>query len=381
MTWVTPTRQQLRIINAANVTGQLRSGPMIPNSVLRVIADSNAALAHGCYSYLDWQALQLLPDTCDLPWLMRWANMLGVSVGSATYAVGMVAFNGIAGITIPAATQLVATVGSETTIFHTNAIATLGSGATQVAVTALTPGETGLSAGSQLSLVIGIPGVNGLISILSLTDGVDEDTESEVRANVLMRMRQPPMGGDANDYVAWALDYPGCTRAWCAPQEMGIGTVTVRFMMDLRNATSNPMTSGFPTPADVAGMQIWIDSKRPVTALDCFVVAPIPEPVSCSISKLLTTTSPVDSVDSSTVDASTMANIATSLTSMLFANSAPSYALNGVTQDAQTIFAVWISDAILRAAGVLSFDISTTSDHVMPTPGSLAVLGNIVLSP
>jgi len=350
---------------------------MIPNSVLRAIADANAAMAFHVLLYVDFLAKNLLPDTAELDWLIRWANIFGVPIGSATYASGTANLSGVSGLPIPAGTQLTA---NATILFQTTEQVTLGSGPTPVPFVALTAGKTGLSVGSPLSLSLGLSGVNGAITIASFIDGVDADSESLVRANVLDHIRQPPMGGDAEDYVQWAKTYPGCTRAWCSPQEMGIGTVTLRFMMDDQNATSNPLTSGFPTPTDVAGMQKWIDARRPVTVLDAFVVAPIPEPINCSISNLLTTSSPVDPVDNSTIDASTMSNIIASLSSMLFSRGSPAYALNGVPQEAQTIAAVWVSDAILNAAGVISFDF-TGVDHPMPTPGSIAVLGNVVLSP
>ena len=81
-----------------------------------------------------------------------------------------------------------------------------------------------------------------------LDGGTDEETDEELRARVLRRIRQPPMGGDAYDYVAWALAVPGVTRAWCSPLEMGIGTVTVRFMMDDLRADND----GFPIADDIA---------------------------------------------------------------------------------------------------------------------------------
>ena len=38
--------------------------------------------------------------------------------------------------------------------------------------------------------------------------------------------------GDNDDYVAWATEVPGVTRAWCSPNGMGAGTVVVRFVRD-----------------------------------------------------------------------------------------------------------------------------------------------------
>ena len=242
----------------------------------------------------------------------------------------------------------------------------MGNGPTSVPITALTPGETGLEIGSPLSFVVGIAGINGTAPIATFTDGVNAETETELRANVLDVLAQPPMGGDANDYVQWAKQFPGVTRAWCSPREMGVGTVTLRFMMDQLRATSLPSTNGFPTSTDVAALQAYLNTKRPVTAMDCFVVAPIPQPISFTINDL------------DNDDAATVANITESVTAMLLAKGAPAFALNGIAQAASTIYTAWISDAIYQAVGVNYFDLVMT-DQSPVSNGSLAVLGNIIL--
>lgn len=68
--------------------------------------------------------------------------------------------------------------------------------------------------------------------------------------------------------------------------------------------------------------------------------------------------------------------IASAVTSMLKDRAKPAYSLNGVAQDAQTIYATWVSDSILDASGIESFTL-TMSDQVMPDKGSMAVLGTI----
>jgi uncharacterized phage protein gp47/JayE len=52
----------------------------------------------------------------------------------------------------------------------------------------------------------------------------------------------PPHGGNQADFVTWALQVTGVTRAWCAPWIAGAGTVTVFFMMDAAEA----VYGGFP---------------------------------------------------------------------------------------------------------------------------------------
>lgn len=374
MPWTTPTLEQVRQLNRNNVTAQLRSGPMIPNSVLRVLADMNAGAAYLTLLYLDWLADQLMPDSAEDVWLDRFGQIWLVNAdGSrgrklATFASGSVTVTGIATTPLPQGSQFVIQSLSGPILLQTTQAITVGAGPTPVNVVALTAGSAGnLAAGTVIALSIAVGGVDGSATVVALAGGADRETDDELRARVLERIRQPPMGGDAEDYVHWALQVPGVTRAWCSPLEMGIGTVTLRFMMDDLRSTTNPNTDGFPLPADVAAVQAYIDSVRPVTVLDFFVVAPIPQPVNFTLANL------------STDNAAIRAAIAVSVGDMLFAKAAPAFALNGVAQPAQTIYSAWVSDAVLETAGLDYFDL-TMSDLAMPNSGSMGVLGSISYS-
>lgn len=180
---------------------------------------------------------------------------------------------------------------------------------------------------------------------------------------MLDRIRQPPVGGDAEDYVQWAFSTPSVnvTRAWCSPLEMGLGTVTVRFMTD--DLANNIV--GFPSPGDIALVTSYLDTVRPVAIKDRFVVPPVPEPVDFAIANL----SP-DSVANRNA-------IVTAVRSMLFDRAAPAHAINGIEQPAQTIYRAWVSEAISSIPSIDSFTL-IMDDHPMPSPGSLAVLGTIV---
>jgi uncharacterized phage protein gp47/JayE len=368
MPWQTPTLEELRALNRDNVQAQLRSGPMVPNSVLRVMSDANSGLAYLTLLYINWLALQLMPDTAETEWLDRFGSIwLTQGRKVATFASVSVSFTGIGGVTMPAGTILNAgsVLGGGSLQFATQTAVVIGSSATAVAAVALSPGETGLAVGGSLSLQIGIAGINGSGTITAITDGVNQETDDELRVRVLDRIREPPMGGDAEDYVQWALEVPGVTRAWCAPNEMGVGTVTVRFMMDDVRVTNDPMTNGFPTSGDVANVLAYLVTKRPVAIKDFFVQAPIAEPINFTISGL--------NVGASEPD------ILANVTAMLRQKAAPSHAINGVTQPPQEIYAAWVSDAILNSDGVDHFDL-LMSDRPMPYNGSMAVMGTITYS-
>jgi uncharacterized phage protein gp47/JayE len=358
MAWNVPSladlRKQVRDYVAARLPG---ADANIPNSPLRVISDNQAGLASGVLDFIRWLSKQMLPDTAEAEWLVRHANIWLGGPKAGTFAEGAATFTGTIGTVVPIATQL--SYGG--ILYETLGAITIGVGATSCQIHALQAGTDGnRTTGDVLSLVVAISGVDSAAVVVSLDGGVDQETTEEMRGRVLERIRKPPMGGDADDYVAWAKEVPGVTRAWCSPREMGVGTVTVRFMMDDLRAGSG----GFPNSGDIASVKAYLDMKRPVAVKDFFVEAPIPEPISFTISGLFSD------------DASTRANIALSVAAMLADKAAPAFAINGVAQDAQTIYAAWVSEAIMQAAGVEFFDL-TMADHVMPSKGALATLGTV----
>lgn len=364
MPWTTPTLSQVRTLNRDFVTAHLPSGSLIPNSVLRVLADSNAGLAHLTLQYLDWLARQLLPDTAEGDWLRDRHAMIWLGGWKqATYADGLATFTGLSISMIPAATRLSAALGSGLVEYETISEGQIdATGLVDVAIRALTPGAIGnLEGGTTLMLTSALTGVDGVVTVVELSGGADEESDEELRRRVLDRIRKPPMGGDSDDYVAWALEVPGVTRAWASPLEMGIGTVTVRFMMDNLRIEDG----GFPNADDIALVQAYLDERRPVAVKDFFVVAPIPEPIDFTIDNLTPD------------EATTRAAIETSVIAMLADRAAPGFAINGVSQGAQTIYRAWVSEAISRADAVDSFTL-TMSDHHMPSAGHMGVLGSII---
>jgi uncharacterized phage protein gp47/JayE len=358
MPWQTPALKDVRQTIRDYVQGSLPGADAsVPNSILRVASDAQGGLCHLNLQYLDWQALQLLPDTAETEWLDRhadiWLTNADGSTGRklASYATGTVTFTGVAGAIVPAATQL----GNSQCSYETLADVTLAAGgaATPGDVRALDPGTIGnLDPGMNLQVSTTIGGIDPTAVVVTLGGGTDEETDDELRARILRRIQQPPMGGAAGDYEAWALAVPGVTRAWAATN-MGLGTATVRFLMDALRASDD----GWPTPDDIAQVAGYIDTVRPVTVKDCYVVAPIKTFLDITIADLV----PAD-------NANTQAEIEQSLRAMLFERAAPG----------ATIFASWISYAIMSAASVVSFTLVTNTDFVMPSPGNMAVLGNII---
>lgn len=358
MPWSTPTLAEVRGMVRDSIRAKLPGADaMVPNSVLRILSDAQGGQCHTNLQYIDWLALQLLPDTAETEWLDRHGDIWLVNADGttgrkmATLAEGSALFTAIVGgIIVPIGTRLeYRSVGYETT---QQAVSAPDGAQFEIPVRALDPGAAGnIESGESMGIVTGVDGLTGDAEVVTMTGGTDTETDEDLRIRVLQRIRQPPQGGAAHDYVRWALAVPGCTRAWCAPLEMGIGTVTVRVLFDVLRADDD----GWPRQEDLDAVTAYIDTVRPVAVKDFWVVAPIKQFVEVKVYKLEPETTEVK------------AEIEANLQKMMYERAAPG----------QTIFAAWKAQTIMNTANVVSFDMYDWLDDVMESPGHMGVLGDI----
>lgn len=315
-------------------------------SNLAVLGRMHAAGVHGLYGYLAWLAEQLMPDTAETVFLDRYAGIWGVLRLPAAYAVGPVAVTGTTGATVPAGTTLQRSDGAQ---FVATADATLVSGAAEVPVAAVEAGAAGNAlSGTQMSFVTPVPGVStaALVAAPGLTQGADAESDAALRVRLLARIQQPPMGGSASDYVAWALQVPGVTRAWVYPLENGVGTVVVRFVRD------NDLDF-IPDSGAVTAVQDYIDERRPVTA-QVTVEAPVAVPMALTIALTPDTTAVRNAVTAELQDL-----------------------LRRDAKPGGTILISRIREAISVSAGETNHVLSAPTGDVLHDPGEMPTLGTI----
>jgi uncharacterized phage protein gp47/JayE len=171
----------------------------------------------------------------------------------------------------------------------------------------------------------------------------------------LERIRKPPHGGNMDDYVRWALEVPGVTRAWVAYGELGRGTVTVRFMMDDTYDDGIPQGAAAPNySGDVAAVFDHIEALRPVTAR-LYVVAPIPVALDVTVRGL--------APDTPDTRAAAIAEIADAIVS------------EAVPSATFPRSKLW--EAVSRAAGERSHEIVTPATDVTQPIGRIFVPGAV----
>ncbi|WP_409934942.1 baseplate J/gp47 family protein [Novosphingobium sp. 9] len=247
---LTTLRQQVAADIAAGLPGV---NALLRYSNLTVLGDVEAALANGLYGYLDWIARQSVPFTAEDEYLEGWAALKRVTRKAAVAATGKITFNGSSG-TIPAGTIV---TRSDGVTFSVDADVALDAGVAIASVTATVAGASGSTvAGTTVSLNSAISGINSLGTVsVAITGGADVESDDDLRTRMIAAYSEPASGGSKSDYVNWALEISGVSRAWCEPGLYGTGTVAVLFMMDeaqVANGGFPKARTGYPVrrPAD-----------------------------------------------------------------------------------------------------------------------------------
>jgi uncharacterized phage protein gp47/JayE len=244
--------------------------------VLYLLAQSIAGAAHGLYGQIRYIWDQAFPDTAGGEALERWGNNYGVPRRDPSFAEGEVIVTGADSAAVPLGAELVRADGAAFEVTEGINL-TEGTGVVQVRATA-SGVESNTAAGAELSFSEPVLDVDGAatVSPLGLGGGADLEDDDQLRDRVIQRLRSPGQGGNAQDYVRWALEVPGVTRAFCFPVFYGLGTVGVGVMRDL---DEDP----FPQGPALVEIQAYIDDRRPVAMVGVTVFAPTPVPVDLTI--------------------------------------------------------------------------------------------------
>jgi len=235
MPFTRPTLAEIvsRIISdfRTNITG---ATTFLRRSVINIMGKVFGGAVHGLYGHLEYQKNQLFVSEADTEYLDTHGGEYGVARTAATYAVGSGGATGTDGTTILAGTQLVSGSGI---VYEVDSNVTIAAGIAVVDFTANIeyPGAQGNDdPGIVLAFVSPIVGVDSTITVDAngITGGTDEESDDNYRDRILERKRQAPHGGASFDYVAWAKEVAGTTRAWSIPLYMGIGTIGLAFVRD-----------------------------------------------------------------------------------------------------------------------------------------------------
>lgn len=346
-----PTLREIIERTDAEVAGRMGLGSLLRRGPLAALSRVLAGLSHGWHGLIEWIARQQFPDTADAEQLDRHATLWAVPRKPAQAASGTVTFTGAEGVTVPVGTRVQRVDGVR---FVTTADATVVGSTVSAPVDAETPGDpANTAAGVVLTLVSPVPGIQtqATTDAPGILGGVDVESDDDLRARILLRIRTPPMGGREGDYVSWSLEVAGVTRAWAVGNHLGWGTVGIWFVTD------DDPGGIIPSVAKVEEVQEHIDERRPVTA-QATVYAPTAVPLDFSLH-----------VEPD--DASVRAAVEASLADLLRREAVPG----------GTLLLSHIREAISTTPGETDFDLTApTADVVADAPGELPTMGTVTWS-
>jgi uncharacterized phage protein gp47/JayE len=322
-------------------------GALLRRAVATVLGKALSGAAHLLYGNQLWISRQVFPDTADDDNLRRWASIWNIQQVPAAFATGTVTATGSNGIVIPSGTILTRSDGKE---YATTADATISSGTATVSVQASVAEEAGnADVATVLTFQSPIVGINSTTAVVSLSGGADIETIDALRARLLARISEPPLGGVAADYEAWGKQVSGVTRVWVKPLYNGAGTVGIFFVRD----NESPI---FPDTGEVSAVQTYIDTKRPIPAI-VNVYAPTGDTMNFNISLTPATTE-------------VKAAVTSELQDLILREGQPG----------GTILLSHIQESISTAAGETDHVLNSPTGNFVSTAGKIPVFGTITWS-
>lgn len=283
-----PTLSRLISRVTSDVEAVLQNGAsLLRRSFEYALSRGLAGLAHGLHGHIDWASRQIIIDTADDEFLVRWAEIWGQPRLSAEFAEFDITVGGFVGsVTIPDGTVYTRADG---VLFETVGDVELPATPPYIAVLNLQAIEAGDEAntvpGSQLTIGTPIAGLltNGVVNGSGsdpIGGGSDIETIDALRTRLLAFIQTPPKGGALGDYVTWAKEASSSvTRAWELPLELGPGTVLVLFVQDTFDGEGFFVDTLFPTGDQIDEVREYIDTKKPITAngyvAEDYVAAPL----------------------------------------------------------------------------------------------------------
>jgi uncharacterized phage protein gp47/JayE len=241
----------------------------------KVAARALSGTAFELYGYQAHIARQSNPATCDEDTLLRWADWrLEDGRTPAVAAKGVAAVSGSSGALVDAGQLYQLPDGRR---YKVTVAVTLVDGVAILALEAEDVGALGNVEAGTLTAVTPVLGVNSsaVIGADGLVGGAEQESLEALRGRVQAAFKNPSKVGNGDDFVEWALEVPGVTRAWALPRWMGPGTFGLVFVRD-------GDLDIIPTPAQVAEVQAYLDKKRPVTA-EVYALAPVARLINFSI--------------------------------------------------------------------------------------------------
>lgn len=183
-------------------------------------------------------------DTSEGIYLDYICSPFGVTRKPSIKAIGEVTLTGTPGTIVPINTRLQTTIG-ESVFFVTKDEITLLNDPVKVAVEAEEGGISGNVAPGEINALApgDLYGIVNVINELSLSGGVDEESDESLLKRLKYKGQNPATSGNANHYKQWALEVSGVKDAKVFPVWNGGNTVKVVLLGEDNKAPSETIVN------------------------------------------------------------------------------------------------------------------------------------------
>lgn len=235
-----------------------------------------AGATHVLLGYLENMAQNILPDQADENWLIRHGNMKRCYRKQPTPAVGYIRFDDVSdGITIPKGQKIRRQL--DQCMYTVTETTTSKNSVLSVPIICDEVGKKGnCDDGTKMSLITPVTGLSSICFADSVESGTDIEDLEAFRKRVIDRWYYTPQSGADQDYIQWAKEVHGVTRAWCYRHWMGTGSVG---LMVANNDPVNPAVDS----TTIQNIKKHIEPLAPVAGAMLIVFSPIAKAVNFKI--------------------------------------------------------------------------------------------------
>lgn len=352
MPFTPPTQAQVIARCLSDFRAEAGLNPL-RRSIERALVVALAGQSKGLYTYQDFIFRQCFPTSAEDQYFWRWASIWDITQKPGTEWQGTVTLTGTDGTAVPDGWLLTRSDGAEYEVVGDFEVGEDTTGTVDVDVRSV---ETGLS----LNLEVGdpltietIPNLDGDAVVQTVTQtSEDLETAADGLTRLLQRLRQPPSGGVSGDYVRWALEVDGVTRAW--ETSPAPGEVAVSFVRDDDGSGAAILPDG--TERDE--VEDYVQSKAPIT-------------VEVSVTTLTALNVPVQISDLVPDTLAVRNAITAALEDFFYQESAPD--VDG------TIFISRLREAISAAAGESSHTLDSPAADVVPSSTQVPIFTGLTV--
>lgn len=254
------------------------TGPILRKTVIKIVSFVNAGMAHLLYGYIDQKAKNFFPQDCDEANLLRWGTLKKLPRTPATFAEFDILCTGVNDSVIDTTKILKRSDGAE---YQVQANATVVGGEASVSVKALLPGaEFNVEVETILTFTTPVEGVDPTGEVTGITNEAEDIEPLEAyRTRIIDFFQAPSHGGNDDDYIRWAKEVPGVTRAWVDRHVNGPGTVGLKFVRD------NDVDI-IPDSGEIDEVKEYIEDRMPSHVWELDVYAPEVEEIDIEIANL-----------------------------------------------------------------------------------------------